>query len=59
MLNSNMKGVPNVIRISYFMKKSYLKKTHELLSTKLCVSSPDFLFSIYYLQAIDLIEYEI
>ena len=32
MLNSNMKGVPNV---------------------------HDFLFSIYYLQAIDLIEYEI
>ena len=67
----NHKGVPRLppqqflkdlkhmlnIRISISsMKKSYLKITHELLSTKLCDSTPDFIFSIYYDQAIDLIE---
>ena len=36
--------------------KSYLKITHELLRTKLCDSLPDFIFSLYYHQAIDLIE---
>ena len=41
------------------MKKSYLKFTNELLSTKLCDSSTDFIFSIYYHQAIDLIESKI
>ena len=41
------------------MKKSYLKITHELLRTKLRDSSPDFTFSIYYHQAIDLIESKI
>ena len=33
------------------MKKFYLKITHELLSTKLCDSPPDFIFSIYYHQS--------
>ena len=41
------------------MKKSYLKITHELLSTKLCDSPLHFIFSIYYHQAIDLIECKI
>ena len=40
-------------------KKSYLKITHELLSTKLCDSPPDFVFSIYCHQAIDPIESKI
>ena len=43
----------------FSMKKSYLKITHELLSTKLCDSPPDFIFSIYYHQVIDLIESKI
>ena len=30
------------------MKKSYLKISHELLSTKLCDHLPEFIFSIYY-----------
>ena len=41
------------------MKKSCLKITHQLLSTKLCNSPPDFIFSIYYHQAINLIESKI
>ena len=41
------------------MKKSYLKFIHELLSTKLCDTPPDFIFSIYYHQAIDPIEFKI
>ena len=57
MVNANSKDAPNFIRISISsIKKSYLKITHELLSTKLCDSLPDFIFSIYYHQAIDLIE---
>ena len=36
-----------------------MKITHQLLSTKLCDSPPDFIFSIYYHQAIDLIESKI
>ena len=68
MLNTSMKdlnllkhlNLSNFIRISIFsMKKSYLKITHELLSTKLCDSPPDFIFFIYDHQAIDLIESKI
>ena len=36
-----------------------MKITHQLLSTKLCDSPPDFIFSIYCHQAIDLIESKI
>ena len=57
MLNTSIKDAPNFIRISISsMKKSYVKITHEPLNTKLCDSPPDFVFSIYYHQAIDLIE---
>ena len=57
MLNTSIKDAPNFIRISISsMKKSYVKITHELLNTKLCDSPPDFIFSIYYHHAIDLIE---
>ena len=60
MLNASIKDAPNFIRISISsMKKSYLKTTHGLLSTKLCDSHPDFIFSIYYHQAIDLVESKI
>ena len=60
MLNISIKDAPNFIRISISsMKKSYLKITHQLLSTKLCDSPSDFIFSIYYHQAIDLIESKI
>ena len=60
MLNTSIKDGPNLIRISISsMKKSYLKITHQLLSTKLYDSPPDFIFSIYYHQAIDLIGSEI
>ena len=60
MLSTSMKDAPNFIRISIFnIKKSYLKITHQLLSTKLCDSPPDFIFSIYYHQAIDLIDSKI
>ena len=53
----NIKDAPNFIRISISsMTKSYLKISLGLLSTKLCNSPPDFIFSIYYHQAIDLIE---
>ena len=49
MLNTNIKDAPNFIRILISsIKKSYLKITHELLSTKLCDSPPDFISSIYY-----------
>ena len=41
------------------MIKSYLKITRESLSTKLCYSPPDFIFSMYYHQAINLIESKI
>ena len=55
MLSTSIKDTPNVIRISISsMKKSYLKITHQLLSRKLCESPPDFIFSIYYHQALDL-----
>ena len=60
MLNNSVKDAPNFIKISISsMKKPYLKITHQLLSTKLCDSPPDFIFSIYYHQAIDLIESKI
>ena len=60
MLNTSTKDTPNFIRISISsMKKSYLKITHQLLTTKLCDSSSDFIFSIYYHQTIDLIESKI
>ena len=60
MLNTSIKDTPNFIRISISsMKKSHLQITHELLSTKLCDSPPDSIFSIYYHQAIDLIESKI
>ena len=56
-LNTSIKNVPNFIRISIsIMEKYYLKITHELLSTKLCDSPSDFIFFIYYHEAIDLIE---
>ena len=56
MLNTSIKDTPNFIRISISgMKKSYLKITHQLLTTKLCHSPSDFIFSIHYHQAIDLI----
>ena len=45
----SIKDIPNSIRVSLFsMKKSYLKKTHEILSKKLCDNPPEFLFSVYY-----------
>ena len=60
MLNTSIKDAPNFIKILISsMKKSYLKITHELLSTKLCENPPDFIFSIYYHQAVDLIELKI
>ena len=60
MLNTSIKDAPNSIRISISsMKKSYLKISHGLLSTKLCGSPSDFIFSIYYHQLIDLIESKI
>ena len=60
MPNTSIKDAPNFIRISIFsMKKSHLKITHELLRTKLCDSPPDFIFSIYYHQAIDAMECKI
>ena len=60
MLNTSIKDAPNFIRISIFsMKKSYLKIAHELLSKNLCGTYPDFIFSTYYHQAIDLIESKI
>ena len=41
MLNTNIKEIPNRIRISLSsMKKSYLKNIRERLSAKLCDSSP-------------------
>ena len=60
MLNTSIKDAPNFIRTPISgIKTSYLKITHELLSTKLCDSLPDFMFSISYHQAIDLIESKI
>ena len=60
MMNTSIKYAPNFIRILISsMKKSYLKITHQLLSTKFCDSPPDFIFSIYYHQAIDLTESKI
>ena len=60
MLNTSTKDAPNFIRVSISsIKKFYLKDTHELLSTKLCESPPDFIFSIYYHQTIDLTESKI
>ena len=58
MLNTSIKDAPNRISISS-MKKSYLKISHQLMSTKLCDSPPDFIFFIYYHQAIVLIESKI
>ena len=59
-LNTSIKDALNFIRILVSsMKKSYLKITHELLNIKLRDSTPDFIFSIYYHQAIDLIESKI
>ena len=60
MLNTSIKDAPNFIRISIFsMKKSYLKIAQELMSKNLCDTYPDFIISIYYHQAIDLIESKI
>ena len=60
MLNASIKDAPNFIKISISSKKKfYLKITHQLLSTKLCDSPPDFIFSLYYHQAIDFIESKI
>ena len=58
MLNTNIKDAPNLMPISS-IKKSYLKITHKLLSTKLCDSAPDLIFSLHYHQVIDLIEFKI
>ena len=59
-LNTSIKDAPNFMRISISsMKKSYLKITHQLLSRKLWDSPSDFIFSIYYHQAIDLIKSKI
>ena len=53
MLNTSTKDASNFIKIAISsMKKSYLKITHKLMSTKLCDSLLDFIFSIYYHQAI-------
>ena len=41
------------------MKRSYFKNTNELLRTKLYNSPPDFIFSIYIDQVIDVIESKI
>ena len=54
MLNTNT----NLMPISS-IKKSYLKITHKLLSTKLCDSPPNLIFSLHYHQVIDLIESKI
>ena len=60
MLNTSIKDAPNFIRILIsIMKKSYLKITHQLLSTKLCDTPSALIFSIYYHQHIDLIESKI
>ena len=60
MLSTSIKDAPNFIRISISsIKKSYLTITHRLLRAKLCDSPSDFTFSIYYHQAIDLIESQI
>ena len=60
MLNTSIKDAPNFIRIWISsMKKSYLKITHQQLSTKLCDSPSDFISSIYYYEVIDLIESKI
>ena len=51
-VNTNIKDVPNFIRISLSsIKKLYLKNTHELVSTKLGEGPLDILF-IYYHQTI-------
>ena len=60
MLNASIKDAPNFTRISISgMKKSCLKIILEVLSTKLCDHPLDFIFSIYYHQAIDVIESKI
>ena len=41
------------------MKRSYFKNTNELLRTKLYNSPPDFIFSIYIHQVLDVIESKI
>lgn len=49
MLNTSIKNVPNLIKISLsIVKISYLMITHILLSAKLCDSPTDLLFSMYY-----------
>ena len=56
MMNNSIKDAPDFMMILISsMRKSYLKTTHELLSTKLYDSPHDFIFSMYYHQAIDLI----
>ena len=60
MLKTSIKDATSFIKISISsMEKSYLKTTHELLSTKLCDCPPDFIFSACYHQLIDLIESKI
>ena len=60
MLNTGIKDAPNFIRTSISsMKKYYLNIIHELWRIKLCDSSPVFIFSMYYHQAIVLIESKI
>ena len=60
MLNTIIKDSFNFVSISISsMKKSYLKITHEQLSTKLRDNPSDFIFYIYYYEAIDLIESKI
>ena len=60
MLDTGSKHLPNFIRIWVpSMKTSYFKNTNELLRTKLYNSPPDFIFSIYIHQVIDVIESKI
>ena len=60
MLNTNIKDAPNFSKISVSsMKTYYLKITYKLFSKKFCGNAPEFIFCIYYHQAIDLIESEI
>ena len=61
MLNISIKDAPNFIRISIssIKKKTKQNKKHGLLTTKLCDSSPDFIFSIYCHRAIGFIESKI
>ena len=54
-----MKHVPNFITILLSnMRKSYLKNTHKLFSSKLFDNPLNYLISTYYHQTIELLESE-